>query len=224
VKFKNLAWGSFVFAQLTRNDYASPYQNMSTDKSFLNQLRTNPSKQDFQRLRDFLTHYGVPWAPTDLAEQYMSVWSNLKPHVQKLANETIEVCSLGKEEIETAVAAAYSSLQWPAVWGGDTVASKSLHFFNINLFMMWDSDIQSSYGKSFGPLGYVEFLREMQQHAHEAIADFKRLKLPGTPEEFLSEQLGYNGGRPFTKFLDDYNWVTITKHWPVEPPDWIFKL
>ena len=224
MKFKNLAWGSFVFAQLTRNDYASPYQNMSTDKAFLTQLRTNPSKQDFQRLRDFLTHYGVPWAPTDLADQYMSAWQNLKPHIQILANETIEACSFDKEEIKEAVAAAYGSLQWPTVWGGDTVASKSLHFFNIDLFMMWDNDIQSSYGKSFGPLGYVEFMREMQKHALEAIDAFVKLNLPGTPEMFLSEPLGYNGRRPLTKFLDDYNWVTITKHWPVEPPNWVHEL
>jgi len=28
---------------------------------------------------------------------------------------------------------------------------------NVHLFVMWDSNIQAAYGKSFGPKGYLEF-------------------------------------------------------------------
>jgi hypothetical protein len=222
MRFRELAWGAFGFATMTQSDYLAPYQSLVTDAHFLRRLETDPSLDDFQRLRDFLTHYGVPWAPIDLANQYLTVWPRLKPYIQKLASKSLEVCDLNSEG--PAIKEAYAYLQWPYCWGGDTVASKSLHFFNVDLFVMWDSNIQASYGKSFGPAGYLEFLQEMQNHMKESIADFKRLSLPGTPAEFLSAKLGYKGVRPLTKLIDDHNWVTITKGWPSTPPDWLSKL
>lgn len=223
MKFRNLAWGAFVFARMTRNDYASTYQKLATDAEFLNRLKTNPSLDDFQKLRDFLTHYGVPWAPSNLAEQYLSAWPKLEPHISNLTDATIDTCDLGRGNIRDAITEAFGLFQWPSVWGGDTVASKALHFFNVSLFVMWDADIQIAFKKA-GPQGYLEFLCDMQSHAKEIISDFRRLSLGAAPDEFLSQQLGYDSVRPLTKFIDDYNWITITKRWPQEPPDWISKL
>jgi len=224
MKFKDLAWGAFAFAGMTRKDYMLPYKALATDSTFLSTLKTNPSINEFQKLRDFLTHYGVPWAPINLASQYMSIWPSLQPCISLLASEILESFDFEQVDIADAIKAAYSYLQWPNVWGGDTVASKVLHFFNIQLFVMWDNDIQSNYGKPYGASGYLEFLKEMQNHAIEAITDFKQLNLPGTPSLYLSQQLGYGGLRPLTKLLDDYNWVTITKGWPSELPDWLSNL
>lgn len=222
MKFKDLAWGAFIFAGMTRGDYT--YQKLATDTQFLRTLQTSPSLHEFQRLRDFLSHYGVPWAPTNLANQYMSIWPELKPYVEQLVAQDIAMCALDKDDIGNAIKMAYGYLQWPSVWGSDTVASKTLHFFNVSLFVMWDTDIQTKYGKSLGSEGYLEFLQEMQHHAKEAIAEFQQLSLPGTPAQFLSQQLGYKGVRPLTKFLDDYNWVTITKGWPPGLPAWLLRL
>lgn len=69
MKFKNLAWGSFVFAEMASSDYPSPYQDIATDTTFLRRLQVNSSLQDFQRLRDFLTHYGVPLGIAPLPHQ-----------------------------------------------------------------------------------------------------------------------------------------------------------
>lgn len=224
MKFRNLAWGAFIFAGMTKNDYMSPYQELIADTEFLGKLQTEPSLSEFQRLRDFLTRYGVPWAPTNLANQYVSIWPRLKPYICRLASEAIESSALDQEDIANAIKAAYGYLQWPNVWGGDTVASKVLHFFNVRLFVMWDSDIQTAYGKPIGAEGYLGFLKDMQNHAKEAIADFQWPSLSDTVTQYLSQQLGYGGVRPLTKFIDDYNWVTITKGWSTAPPDWLTKL
>jgi len=224
MRFRDLAWGAFGFAAMTRLDYLAPYQQLATDHEFLRKLQTDPSLDDFQRLRDFLTHYGVPWAPTDLADQYMTIWPRLKASVERLISKSLEACDLYDEGTGAAIKEAYGYLQRPHCWGGDTVASKSLHFFNVHLFVMWDSNIQAAYGKSFGPQGYLEFLQEMQNQAKEIITDFQRLSLAGTPAEFLSARLGYKGVRPLTKLIDDYNWVTITKGWPSIVPDWLSGL
>lgn len=221
LKFRDLAWGSFGFTAIARSDYLTPYQSLATDYKFLKKLQTTPSLSDFQRLRDFLTHYGVPWAPTDLANQYVAIWPHLKHNVQRLTHENLETCDLNNRVITDAIEAAYDYLQWPHCWGGDTVASKSLHFFNVNLFIMWDSYIQ---GKLSGSRGYLEFLQDMQNQIKEIISDFHQLSLAGTPDEFLSVQLGYQGIRPLTKFLDDYNWAVISKGWPSVAPSWLKEL
>ena len=75
-----------------------------------------------------------------------------------------------------------------------------------------------------GGESYLQFLVGMRDRIRDVTTDFKRLGLPDTPSEYLSAQLGYGCTRPLTKCLDDYNWVTITKKWPPQPPKWLITL
>lgn len=218
MRFSDLAWGSFVFANLTKHDFT--YQALVNDKKFLGLLQTEPSLNEFQQLRDFLVNYGVHYARKDLADQYLRIWPVIRSHVYSLNSETLVGCDLHNRELQDSIRHVFSHLQWPHVWGGDTVASKVLHFFNTQLFVMWDSDIQVSYEK-FGAQGYLEFLGIMQTHAIEAVNTFQQLGLSVELADFLSQELGYQAQRPLTKFLDDYNWVTITKGWPATLPEWL---
>jgi len=221
MKFKELVWGTFVFKNSSRGDPI--YQSLGTDKEFLTCLQANPSLKDFERLRNFLVHYGVPWAPKSLAEQYLSIWPELKPHIQKLSGESLVKCNLNSTKIQDEIKDAYFCIN--RVWGGNTVVAKILHFFNVSLLVMWDREIYSEYsqGKS-GADAYLEFLKAMQKEAIEALNDFERLSLPGRLEEFLSHKLCYESTRPLTKFVDDYNWVFITKRWPRSIPDLLTDL
>ncbi len=222
MKFRDLAWGAFLFAG---SDYPTEqYDILAADSDFLQHVSLNPSIEHFQKLRDFLTHYGVPWAPKDLAGQYLAVWPRLQGHIHKLSGLRLDNCDLGKPEIYEAIASAYECLQSPHVWGSSTVASKTLHFFNIDLFMMWDADIEFRYRHQFGTRNYVEFLQKMQGLAFEMIADFRELSMAGEPAAYLSKKLGYKYARPLTKFLDDYNWITVTKRWPSSIPEWLLNL
>lgn len=218
MKFKDLAWGAFGFRSISDDN---AYRKLVRDKDFLARLQTEPFLDDFQKLRDFLVNYGVHYARINLAEQYSSIWPQLKPHVTRLAGEILETSDLNCSEIEEECATAFNCLQ--SAWGGDTVVSKVLHFFNISLFVMWDIPIQVYYRK-YDSYGYIEFLRIMQRNAIELTEDFQRLSLSGTPAELLSQQLGYDYVRPITKFLDDYNWATITRAWPQSIPKWLLAL
>ena len=221
MRFKELAWGAFIFKNLSNGD--PKYQKLATDREFLSRLQANPSLEDFHRLREFLVNYKVRGVPKDLASQYLSLWPQLKPHIQRLAGESLVKCNLNNSKIQDEVAGAYSCLR--NAWGGNTVVAKILHFFNISLFVMWDKDIYLEYrqGKS-GADAYLEFLKAMQNETIELLEDFKRLSLPGQIEEFLSQQLRYRGTRPLTKFIDDYYWVTIAKKWPSTIPNWLTNL
>jgi hypothetical protein len=220
MKFKELAWGAFVF----KNGYgdAYDYQERASDRAFLNRLRSEPSKAEFQRLRDFLVHYGVPWASKRLAQQYKSVWPSLRPFIQELSTERLETCIFEEPRIQEKIVAVFDTLL-KKTWGKETVVSKVLHLFNTDLFVMVDRPIMKKYKKT-GSHGYVEFLKEMQKEACELLQDFIQLGLPGTPHKHLSRMLGYETVRPLTKLIDDYNWVTITKRWPKTPPDWLLDL
>lgn len=225
MKFRDLAWGAFIYANLSKETHGeSRYNNLVSSETFLRRLQQNPLLDDFEKLRDFLVHFGVHQAPKVLPAKHLHIWPELKPYVEVLQSQTLETVDLSDTEIQNAIKSAFSYLQFPNVWGGDTVASKVLHFFNVHLFVMWDWDIQIAYRKPYGPEGYLEFLQEMQSQAKEAIGGFNRLCLSGSPESFLSQRLDYQSIRPLTKFLDEYNWVTITKKWPSSPPNWLLNL
>jgi len=65
----------------------------------------------------------------------------------------------------------------------------------------------------------------MKEIANQVHTSFREAKLnpPRTakpnPANYLSQQLKYNPPKTMAKFLDEYNWVTITHQTPV-PPDW----
>lgn len=225
VKVKDLAWGAYVV--WVRSAHAPVYQPLATSGKFLSRLQSNPRLKEFEALREFLVHFGVPWAPKDLAKRYLPLWPRLKPHVHRLAGQRLEECDLNDAAIQNAIQGAYDCFYlWS--WGGDVVASKVLHFFNTRLFVMWDSAIWARYhaGKS-GSKAYLEFLRVMQEEAIEVLKDFKALGLHGGPEQWLSRQLGYKGVRPLTKLIDDYNLVTVRDRlsmatdWPEGAPQWL---
>ncbi len=220
MKFKELAWGAFIFKAGYR-DYAI-YQPLASDKDYLLRLQTNPSLEDFKKLREFLVHYGVPWTPKDLPQKHLSIWPRLQPHIQQLSSERLETCDFNNQQIRDEILAAFNCLLF-GTWGAETVVSKVLHFLNLHLFVMIDAPIMMHFGR-YGSQGYLEFLYDMQREAVEVLNDYQKLGLSGRPEEFLSQMLNYSGVRPLTKLIDDYNWVTITRAWPKTPPNWLFDL
>lgn len=221
MRFDELGWTAFVYARL--NGINTVYEAMVRDKGLLTRLQDRPSINDFQRIRDFLVHFGVHVTPINYAEQLLPLWPRLEPNVKALAGEKLETCDLNSHLKCTRISDIYDCLYFDA-WGGDTVVSKVLHFFNVSLFPMWDTDISIEYTTKAGSSGYLEFLKAMKQHAIEAIEDFKQRNLRGQPSEFLSRELEHTFNRPLTKFLDDYNWVTITRGWPQNIPDWLLDL
>lgn len=222
MKFRDLAWGAFLYANVNRGTHGERiYNELISNTEFLRRLHDNPSLDDLERIRDFLAHFGVHQIPKVFAKEHLlPLWPTLKPHVSALAEMTLERADLSAQPIQEAIIGAFN---WPFwVWGYDTVRSKVLHFFNVRLFVMWDDAISISYGT--GPQGYLEFLKQMQIEAREAIADFRKLCPSSSVEAFLSEKLGYQASRPLTKLVDQYNWMTITKDWPSSPPHWLLDL
>ncbi len=223
MRFGDLAWGAFVFNLWNANSSSQRYyRDLISDREFLRRLPVSAQLEYLSRLREFLTKNGVHYAPKDLADQYARGWPQVTRSASSLMSENLLTCDLAADS-ETAgrIKSVYSLLQRPHVWGGDTSASKVAHFLNPALFVMWDSFMQ---GELTGPEGYLAYLRKVREEALEAVRDFDAMALPGTPEAYLSEKLGYPVTRPLTKLLDDYYWVTITQKSPPRPPEWLLML
>jgi hypothetical protein len=82
---------------------------------------------------------------------------------------------------------------------GDAAGSKSLHMLLPELFVMWDKEIKRS-----APGGYGAYQRQMHTLAGRLAAG---AGVPsGELETQLQQLLGYQGRKPLTKYLDEYNW------------------
>ena len=197
------------------------YTELIDDGDFQERLQNDPQLEDFEKVRNFVVHFGVRFIPKEFATTHLlPVWPMIKPHIGALAGETLETVDFGSEVVRNAIIGAYD---WPSwVWGRATVKSKVLHFFNVRLFVMWDDVISRPYGGDAE--GYLEFLQAMQIQAKEAIANFKILYPSSSIEAFLSEKIGYSTPRPLTKLIDQFNWITSTKSWPDSLPHWLMDL
>ncbi len=126
----------------------------------------------------------------------------------------------------------------------DTGVSKILHIIKPDLFVMCDNDIRMHYLKgqqemTCGPSAYMFFLGKMRiiarslQQEDEMISSklFLNLKtlyegnlkniIEASKMETVKRAIHFleTEGKPITKFLDEYNWVVITKQVEI-PPTW----
>jgi hypothetical protein len=104
-----------------------------------------------------------------------------------------------------------------------TAGAKILGVLNPDLFVMWDDSIALHYVSScpgvFTGQGYAFFLREMQNGAHLCQDDFRSKIGHQDMASYLSDKLGLNPPLPLAKYLDEYNWITITQRIRL-PPKW----
>jgi hypothetical protein len=93
---------------------------------------------------------------------------------------------------------------------------------------MWDDDIAYQYGLRlfkdnpghiYSGKGYTIFLKEMQGLAKRFILDFQNRFSTGDPAMYLSGRMHVTPAVPLAKFIDEYNWITITNKIEV-PPKW----
>ena len=107
---------------------------------------------------------------------------------------------------------------------GATVASKILGVVNPELFVIWDKAIQRANFPRHQPdscgagARYVRFLWDMENAAQSIRQDALDRHEIADPAGRLSKTLGLNPPYPIAKFIDEYNFLTITKGEQYHPP------
>ncbi len=92
---------------------------------------------------------------------------------------------------------------------GPTISSKILSLFKPELFMIWDKAICEFYGFADNGVGYSRFMLLMRDFAKELRRRHGNRKQ--SVEDFLCHDGRVNWVPPIAKYLDEYNWMKITK-------------
>ena len=67
--------------------------------------------------------------------------------------------------------------------------------------------------------GYAYYLRRMQKFAVAARTDCRESLGCEDPAAYLCDRIGISPRLPLAKFIDEYNWLVITRRVPL-PPKW----
>ncbi|MFC2023098.1 hypothetical protein ACFLTL_02990, partial [Chloroflexota bacterium] len=131
-------------------------------------------------------------------------------------------CDLSDEKLVKDIKQIYDTLNGiEGLW--ITGISKIAHVLNDRLFVAVNISTLSYFGLFGETEGFIKWLEIAQQNAQEVNQDFRDLGFEGTPEEFLSERLGYiNSGchKSLPRFIDEYFWLKFGENLPV-PPKWV---
>lgn len=232
------AWGAVLFKAMAGGD--EDYCALIRNRSLLKRLRSTPETATVAEVRDHVVGFLNKWRtrlPARSAKGLLDAIRDSNLDLRTLAgcdlrSAALEVDSAAENEgssVFILVARCYDRLCLaPRI--GPTAASKVLHILCPSLFVMWDAAILEYYQAKDSTIdqtgsGYAAYLKRMQELSRTVTNDFEKSgpdapKSSGkTPEEYLSFRLAYAVPKTLAKYVDEYNWITITNNVPV-PPAW----
>jgi hypothetical protein len=223
--FNQLAWGAVCFYYRSLGD--NKYSKIMRNTEFLTRLRREPlniSAIEFEE-KVLLDHVNIEnydlLIGHGLARNVLDKIIELQPEIYYLEDTTLLECDLSNRDVTDKINRIYSSVySINGLWL--TGVSKIVHLLNDKLFPLLNLNISKHFGLLEGDTNLIQWVRISQQNAVEVVEDFQKQKLPGAPEKFLSEKLGYirNGyEKSLVKFLDEFFWLRFGDSLPV-PPRW----
>lgn len=240
VTWNEFAWAAFLYGAIGGD---RDYQALMRNTEFLQRLRSKPDEIGRTEIRErviegFLNRWRcrLPNNP-ESGEAILTSLRILQPHIRVLSPLDIETVDF-KQNLSVAghqltagdaIAMCYQRLKDSVYRLGDTATSKLLHILQPHLFVMRDRPILAHYRRKDQRVrdsgaGYVAYLRVMQCIGAQVSQSFQHAVHRLSPEPsqepaaYLSEQMGYDPPKTMAKYLDEYNWVTITNGVEVPPP------
>ena len=231
LKFAKFQWAAFLYWAVSYGgniggdqDYVPTMQKTN----FLNRLRSHPEELTSHEIKEHLISFLNLWKcrmkDDDVtANAIKKVPVKFSEELSFLRNERLIDFGNLEDSVRSKIVSLYSELNNIPHFG-PTATSKTIHVIYPDLFVMWDGAILKHY-KKINPRvngsgeGYVAFLSMMSQMGREVTADFQNYYPNSKPEIYLCEKLGYKLRKSLAKFIDEYNWITITKGISL-PPQW----
>jgi hypothetical protein len=224
--FNQLSWGAVCFYYRSIGDHR--YSKIMRDTDFLTRLREEPfnvSAAEFEE-KVLLDHVNIEnydlLIGHGLARNVLDTIIKLMPEISPLENITLLDCDLSDRATTDKINSIYASVySINGLWL--TGVSKIVHLLNDKLFPILNLNISKHFGILEGDTNLIQWVRITQENAREVITDFKKQGLPGSPENFLSQKLGYTRSgyeKSLVKFLDEFFWLRFGDNLPI-PPRWI---
>ena len=212
-------------------NYDQSYEELMGDKNFIKALKENPGLKEVHKVIDFLNIWGCRIKSGDESEKVLL--SVIKENLQLLtflSKYKIEQIDFDYKlfennfyiKIKDLIILIYLRFRHVEFKFGATATAKILHILVPELFVMWDKAILEYYHANdlkvsdSGP-GYVHFLMAMKELAISINEQFQsNVNHPFTKDKDLSlyllRETNSNHPKTLAKFLDEYNWVTITRN------------
>ena len=226
VSFNDIAWAAVCFYYRSVAD--RKYCKILGDTPFIEKLRQTPhdiTASEFEQkvLLDYvrISNYDV-LIEHKLAERLLKNIVSLQPDVSALQGLTLLDYDPSDSAIDDRIAKIYSALySVPGLW--ITGVSKIAHLLNDKLLVLLNLDISDQFHLLDGSTGVITWVKFLQDSARQVTRDFRERGYQGTPEEFISEKLGYTTHgchKSLVKYLDEYYWLRFADSLPIPPP-WI---
>ncbi len=225
MKFSDLAWAALLYYYNSSGD--RKYVKLFRDTSFIAKLRQTPRDIPYEEFEEkvilgFISSVGLRLPAVRGDRNILTEIIELQPIVSSLQGISLLECDLSDKDLLKNISQIYDKLH--AIHGfWVTGISKITHILNDSLFVVMDLSTASYFGLLGEAADYIKWLTIVQKSAQEVTDDFFSLGYPGSPEEFLSEKLGYvNYGcqKSLIRFLDEYYWLTTSQNLPI-PPTWL---
>jgi len=224
VSFNDVAWAAVCFYYRSIAD--RKYCKILGDTPFIEKLRQTPrgiTASEFEQkvLLDYvnISNYDV-LIEHKLAERLLEIIIELQPDISAMQGLTLLDSDLSNPAIADRIDRMYVALySVPGLWV--TGVSKIAHLLNDKLLVLLNLDISAHFRLPDGSIAVITWVKALQDSAKQVTMDFQERGYKGTPEEFISEKLGYtNQGchKSLVKYLDEYYWLRFSDNLPIPPP------
>jgi hypothetical protein len=234
------AWATFFFWSRGGD---KDYQDLMRNSSFLQSIRIHPNTVDDAYIQEYLVrNFLNRWKShvrnsPESARAIKKSIANMLPYLSALSSVSIKSVTFddmiqvngGRLSVGQAVEKCYQEVRATGYNIGPTATAKILHILNPQLFVMWDKPILDYLCKTSDVTksseGYRKFLGLMNRDAVSVSRSFLGTSLDPArqrdddPETYLSRHMDYDPVKTMAKYLDEYNWATITSG-VVVPPSW----
>ena len=225
MNFNQLSWGALCFYYRSAGD--NKYGRIMKDTSFLSRLRESPADISVTEFEEkvILGHVNIEnydlLIGHNLAGNALAKIIELQPDISDLKDFSLMNCNLSDSEVVEKINRIYNALySVRGLWL--TGVSKISHLLNDRLLVLLNLDISNHFKLLEGNTNLIQWLKITQKNIQEVTEDFHKQGYSCSPEEFLSDKLGYTKygyQKSLAKFIDEYFWLRFGDNLPV-PPMW----
>ncbi|MFC2026514.1 hypothetical protein ACFLUX_00880 [Chloroflexota bacterium] len=225
MNFNQLSWGALCFYYRSAGD--NKYGRIMKDTSFLYRLRESPADISVAEFEEkvILGHVNIEnydlLIGHNLAGNVLAKIIELQPDISYLKDVSLRNCNLSDSEVVEKINRIYNALySIRGLWL--TGVSKISHLLNDRLLVLLNLDISNHFKLLEGNTNLIQWLKITQKNIQEVTEDFHKQGYSCSPEEFLSDKLGYTKygyQKSLAKFIDEYFWLRFGDNLPV-PPMW----
>ena len=212
--YDQIRWAAILYRCPEREkfyDFDAAYHTVNNDV-FKQRMVENFDHSVANQLADFLKDFRIRGNRDELAYRLYDARQQTMTHLRSVIDLPSLETDLFTPNDMNAIERAFDYLK-SIKQIGPTSAAKILAVLNPELFVMWDNEIAKKYiprSSQHRGVHYRSFLRTMRQATHDISKDALESSIEN-PAKHLSETCPSVPNFTLAKFIDEWNYLTITR-------------